>query len=156
MTSGAALPIFSHDFGRKVAVVRLGRVKLRSGIVKAQHMGPGCASRFGRQRHSSGLGKQGSAFGCGSFSPDSMAVEPYPQGLPFMCTQIHTYIHTHICIIYIYKYRYKCNIYIYITYVCMYVCIYLVEFGWTRHCFMKPFATCGSSVLPSARFRGGK
>ena len=63
MTSSAALPIFSHDFGRKVAVVRLGRegrVKLRSGIVKAQHMGPGCASRFG-QRHSSGLGKQGSA-----------------------------------------------------------------------------------------------
>jgi hypothetical protein len=64
VTSSAALPIFSHDFGRKVAVVRLGRegrVKLRSGIVKAQHMGPGCASRFGRQRHSSGLGKQGSA-----------------------------------------------------------------------------------------------
>ena len=27
--------------------------------------------------------------------PDSMAVEPYPQGLPFMCTQMHTYIHTH-------------------------------------------------------------
>jgi hypothetical protein len=28
--------------------------------------------------------------------PDSMAVEPYPQGLPFMCTQMHTYTHTYI------------------------------------------------------------